>query len=577
MAGLGDVPRSGLTYSEETLIAPRLLPVVISRLGRPAREIAADHQLRGALCDSAQVSATRLLLILTGHFSLCISAILRLGNGSGYQQDILDELDTARAVGLLCLTELGGTNGADHVTEAHWDPDTDGYWITGDGTASQYFMPNAASVVPKVAVVTARLMIDGEDEGVLPFLVRLRGKPRLGRRVLVRLLHIVAPRSRALQNLRTSAGMAKGVDVAALPDKSSAPMDHGIYRFDRVWVPRDALLGGDWARMDPDGSFVCDVPKRQRFHRAISVLSDGRLDLANAAIASARAALAGMANYAWQRKPGRVVMADRDNVQLDQVSGLAAAYATSVLGRRIRDMRATTSADDRSVAVWSMLAKPLLSNTALRIVISCQQRVGAQGALRSNLFPDWIGNIQAIITAEGENRILQIKAGTPAIEELRLPGTPEQLPWYIEMLMDRESRIAESIRHGDFDRASAALGPESMAVEMAEATSQRLAATALFLESVASSDPAAARLTESAAAAYALGCIHAAAVWFVDHPRLPQVAVALREHRGVLIDNLEIMLDAFELPDLSHAPVFSENYLEKYEDWTGWAGSFPAT
>ena len=545
VAGLGDRTPSGLTYSQETLIAQRLLRRLVLGVGRPAGEIAADHQLRGALCDAAQVLAPRVLLILTGNFSLSTSAINRLGNGSRYQQDCLADLDSGETVGLLCLTELGGTNGADHQTIAEWDPHHDGFWISTPRAEAWKFMPNAASERPKTAVVTARLLVDGVDEGVFPFLLRLRSG--------------------------SSAGLAQGVEATPLPEKSSAPMDHGIFRFTRVWVPREALLGGDWARMTPDGRFECDVPLRSRFHRAIAVLGDGRLDLANAAIASARAALKGLVNYSGQRRPGEgTLMADRDNVQLDLVTGVATALAASVLGRRIRDFRTNAPTDDHAHGLWSMLAKPLLSEATEGILTTCQQLAGAQGHLRSNLIPDWIENTRSIITAEGDNKVLKIKAGTPAIEYLRLPHTPERLPWYLEMLIHREHRIAVSLGSGSLDPASTAMGLESAAAEMTTATSQRLAATALYLEAIACTDPDARRLAESATTAYALQCILSEAAWYIAHPDMPRVPGELRRHRLILCDHLTTMVEAFGVPDLSDAPIFSDNYIEKYRELTGW-------
>ncbi|MQY24199.1 acyl-CoA dehydrogenase family protein [Nocardia macrotermitis] len=549
IAGLEDGPRTGLVQADEAVIGPELLRLALAQLGHSAREIAADHQLRGALCGHALVTAPHMAPILTGHFSLSTSAINRLGNGSRYQQDCLAELDTAQAIGLLCLTELGGTNGNDHRTIAEWDATTDGFWISSPTAEAWKFMPNAASAVPKTAVVTARLLVDGEDQGVLPFLFRLR----------------------------TAEGLADGLEVVALPDKATTAMDHGIFRFTRMWVPRDALLGGDWAVLTPEGRFECAVPLRHRFHRAIGVLGDGRLDLANCIIAAARAGLAGLVNYSLQRRPGQgMLMADRDNVRLDVVSALAAVYATSVLGRRIRDLRSGPDADEHPHAVWSMIAKPLLTYTGLEVLTTCEQRAGAQGTLRSNLFADWIGGTKGAITAEGENRILQVKVGRPELEFLCLPGTPEQLPWYLDMLIHREHRIAASLRDSAPDPASCALGPESAAVEMADATSQRLAATALYLESVAATDPTAARLAESAAAAYALQCIHSNAAWFIAHEQMPRVAGELRAHRTVLLDHLTAMIEGFALPDLSFAPIFSEDYIDAYRKFTGWADSAAA-
>ncbi|WP_067712733.1 acyl-CoA dehydrogenase family protein [Nocardia yamanashiensis] len=556
VVALADLPRSGFTYAEQTESAPELLRAVIAELGLPAREIAGDTQLRGALCDWAQIAAPRLLLILTGHFDLAIGAILALGNGSDYQRQCLDELDTAAALGVLMLTELGGTNGADQQTTATFDPETGGFRLTTPCAAAVKFMPNVADPhVPKTAVVTARLLIDGRDEGVLPFLLRLR----------------------------TAAGVTDGVDIVRLPDKSSAPMDHAMVRFDNVALPRDALLGGDWARFDADGTFRCALPARHRFHAAVAVLGNGRLDLANAAIASARAALAGLVNYAYQRRPGSgTLMADRDAVQSQAVSALAEVYAASVLGRRIRELRTGTAPSDPVSGLWSMLAKPLLSDTAERVLTVCRRRTAAQGALRVNHLLDWIGNLEAIITAEGENQILQVTAGKRGhdLTALAFPGTPERLPWYIELLAVRERAIADDVHNGTFRASGVAAGPDSAAIALATATAERLAATALFAEANQSTDPTAMKLATAAAAAYALAIVQRHAAWYIAHhhlagTRLTLVVAELHRHQATLIAHLPTMVAAFATPVLP-GPIFSPDYIRAWQDHADWQdGTFP--
>lgn len=550
VVGLSDVPRSGSTYSQETTAAPGLLRAVIAGLGRPAREIAADPQLRGALCDWAQVAAPRLLLVLTGHFDLAIGAILALGNGSDYQQACLAELDTGAALGVLMLTELGGTNGADQQTTATWDSATDGFWLHTPTAAAVKFMPNVADpTVAKTVVVTARLNVDGRDEGVLPFLLRLR----------------------------TPVSLAAGVEIVRLPDKVSAPMDHAMIRFDRVWVPRDALLGGDWAAMTPDGRLECTLAPRRRFHAAVSVLGNGRLDLANAAIASARAGLAGLVNYSRQRRAGSgMLMADRDAVQRDLVSGMAAVYATSALGQRIRDMRAASAIPEAELAVWSMLAKPLLSNSAHQVLMMCRQRTAAQGSLRINHLLDWIGNLEAIITAEGENQIMQVTAGKTGLDitALRLPNTQASMPWYIDMLIARERKIAACLRSETYESAGIALGPDSAAIELATATAERLAATALVAAGLTADDPTARELATAAAAAYALERIHARGTWYTAHQymsphRAAEVIAELHRNYAVLAAHLPTMADAFDIPALP-GPIFAPDYIQAWEDYAGW-------
>ncbi|APE37174.1 hypothetical protein BOX37_28235 [Nocardia mangyaensis] len=365
IAGLGDRPSTGMTYATEASLAPDLLRTAIAALGGSAVAIANDPRLRGIVCEWAAVYAPHLLPVLTGHLDLSIATITALGNGSAYQRELLAELDIGESVGVLLLTELGGTNGADQQTTATWDSPRNGFWLDSPDPASWKFMPNIAdTTTPKIGVITARVIVDGRDEGVLPLLSRVR----------------------------TQHGVEAGLSVLVLPDKGWTPMDHALIRFDKLFVPGDGLLGGTWAVIGADG-FESTVPVPARFHRAIATLGQGRLDLAGAAAAGARAGLAVTVNYALQRRPGgRTLMADRGTVRRDLVSALAATYATSVLGRRVQDMAATAPTGDQVVGVWSMLVKPLLAYTAHEVLLTCRQRSGAQGTLRTNWIQDWIGS-----------------------------------------------------------------------------------------------------------------------------------------------------------------------------------------
>ncbi|WP_280446851.1 acyl-CoA dehydrogenase family protein [Nocardia brasiliensis] len=453
------------------------------------------------------------------------------------------------------LTELGGTNGADQQTIAQWDAATGGFRLTSPWMSAVKFMPNVADrTEPKTVVITARLLIDGHDEGVLPFLLRMR----------------------------TKYGLADGIDVARLPDKASAPMDHAMIRLDSVWLPRDALLGGDWAEISADGRFDCSMPQRSRFHRAIGVLGNGRLDLANAAVASARAALTGLVNYAHQRRPGSgTLMADRDAVQRDLVTGLAAVYATSSLGLRLRDLHATSGGSSKDNSLLSMLAKPLLSGTAHQVLTMCRQRAAAQGALRINHLADWIGNVEAIVTAEGENQILQATAGKQheSLTTLRLPDTP-RMPWYVDLLAEREHTIAAGLHDGAYDVAGNALGPDSAAIELATATAERLAATALTAAALDTSEPIARKLASTAAAAYALERIHARGTWYTAHrqmspDRAAAITAELNRRHAILSGHLTTLVAAFDTPDLP-GPIFAPDYVRAWQDYAGWSDSmFP--
>jgi alkylation response protein AidB-like acyl-CoA dehydrogenase len=258
---LNDIPESHTTYAEQARKGYELLRAIVGRLGGSSRRLAADHQQLAAVFDWSAVFAPRLLPILSGHFNLTIGAIERLGTGTEYQRQCLDELDTTAAVGVMLLTELGyGTNVLDQQTRAVWHPNGRYFTLSTPSGDACKWMPNVADPdVAKTTIVTARLIVDGADEGVFPFLVRLR----------------------------TKEGLAHGVDVVPLPDKGYAPMDNAMIRFNDVVIPEDALLCGEFARINEDGSFTCDLDLRERFHRSIGQLQSGRINLAAATVASA--------------------------------------------------------------------------------------------------------------------------------------------------------------------------------------------------------------------------------------------------------------------------------------------------
>ncbi|GAJ84488.1 hypothetical protein NBRGN_074_00390 [Nocardia brasiliensis NBRC 14402] len=260
----------------------------------------------------------------------------------------------------------------------------------------------------------------------------------------------------------------------------------------------------------------------------------------------------------------------------DPVSAVCAVYAASVLGRRIRDMRADPTVTPAAQALWSMLAKPLLSDTAHRVLLMCRQRTAAQGSLRVNHIPDWIGNLEAIITAEGENQILLItagKAGTDLVG-LRLPDTSTQLPWYAALLVEREQKIAISMHDGSYASAGIAPGPDSAAIELATATAERLAATALLDAAAAVADPAAATAATSVAAVYALERIYARGAWYTEHLRMSphrtaKLSAELHQHHALVAAHLPALVTAFDTPVLP-APIFSADYIRTWQDFAGW-------
>ncbi|MDS1272355.1 acyl-CoA dehydrogenase family protein [Lipingzhangella sp. LS1_29] len=360
-------------------------------------------------------------------------------------------------------------------------------------------MPNVAGKdLPLLTVVAARLIVDGEDEGVFPFVVPLR----------------------------TEDGTAPGVHILEMPDKGFAPMDNALIRFNQVPVPEHAWLTGGTAWFDAAGRFACSIPDlKDRFRQTVQQLRTGRVMLAAGTLAAARAGLWLTYDYALQRRTaGDVPMIERDNVALGLLSCLSRVYAASAFGNAVRarlpaqeEGRLTGPEEDAKTELLCSLAKPLLSWTARDVLQECRERCGAQGMFRANRIPDYLGITQAVITAEGENQVLQISAGRSLAARVEgesgwAVGADQQgtSQWH-GLLRLRERILAEESAHAGW--------ANTHALDLADAAATRMAAQSLHEEAERAPD-AARRLLHTLGVLYAAEQVRARAGWFAAHAEL---------------------------------------------------------
>ncbi|WP_280425316.1 hypothetical protein [Nocardia carnea] len=554
MLGLCDVaPGDDVTYREETRVGPALLPRLIQDLGIPARKIAQDVHLRGAVCDSAAVAATHVLTVLNGHFALTCRALLELGNDSDYVQRCLADLDSGKTLGVFAHTELGGTNGgADLQVIAVRDRVAGGYRLYSPSIEAVKAMANLADTdVPAIAVFTARLVEDGEDKGVLAFASRFRSVDGV---------------------------LAEGVEIHTLPPKHGSAMPHALIKLNGLFVPQDGVLCGDWGGFDDTGAFVSEVPVRERFQRTVGPLIHGRLDLGIAMNRSAGAGAAAAVGFTDQRPHG-----GSDALRRDIVTAVADTFACGVLGRMVRDLVAAGPATQPPLGLWVMVLKPVLTTLAQDALIVCRERLAAHGILRCNYLPDAIANAFGGKTAEGDTLALQVVAGRYAktLCLLTLPGTPAEKPWWLEMITVREDHLATDlylatgIDRDEYEPDGDAMGLDSARADMAHTTGTRLAVTAALIAAKEASDPHAATVAYSVAAVVALGYLQQRGTWFQRRGMQSDQCAAdietdLLYHRRILVDNLVTVAAAFDVPQLPAAPVFASDYRQSFSELTGW-------
>ncbi|MCX4097689.1 acyl-CoA dehydrogenase family protein [Nocardia sp. alder85J] len=554
VAALGDRPDPGPghTIDDRLRTGYGCLQRISRELGG-SRALAADVAAGVDLCEWAAQLAPHLMPFLTGHLDLAVGTIARLTNGAPYQLEALTDLDGVDAVGVMALTEIGhGTHAVDLETRAEWRPDPvhpDGGWFdlhTPRPEAAKQPPNVGLDGIAKIGIVLARMIAFGRDEGVWPFLVRLR----------------------------TPAGPVDGVTIHAMTDNRHGPvMDHATVTFDHLRIPADAWLRGDLARLDGD-RFECALDHRQRLGEAISELVTGRVKLGRAATASSRAALALTVGYAPRRRLGDQTLADLDTVQRDLVTATAAAYAMSALGHHLTG---ALIADDPVAPLLAMLGKPLLVTTARATLDTCRLRLGAQGTSAANYLPAWIANANGMTTAEGDDKALLAAAGhrlaaTPAFAAaadtgLWRPENPDEVPWWQQMLHNRQRTMLAAARRDDPPRGIVAVGAVCEATALALAVAQRLAVDSLAAAAARIPDPPTRALVNALTAIQALTTIHDHAHWYAAHDQYqPEVADTVDSdlvyYISIVADQLPVLTQAFGLPLLT-APLAHPDYAAK--------------
>jgi len=200
-----------------------------------------EFPLTVAIAILARDSA--LCVILSIHWNLCIGTIGKYAPQRPDLMPLLEKLMRFELCGEFLLTEIGhGLDARNLETTATLQPDGSFDLHSPTPTAAKAMPPTTPwAGVGRVGVVFARLIAEGEDRGVKPFIV-----------------HINDERA-----------MCAGVTSQALPTRSgSKALDHALTTFTHVRLEADALLGSPERAADQRTDFF------QQIHRvSIGTLS----------------------------------------------------------------------------------------------------------------------------------------------------------------------------------------------------------------------------------------------------------------------------------------------------------------
>jgi acyl-CoA oxidase len=498
--GLAPAERAALSYERLRLLNDALTaedPAAPARFAADPHRLAALHEWIGPVDGG-------LTTLASIHYNLFL--------GSLVDHDPAHDLSPFTAmhrVGTFLCTELEhGNDVAAMETVAVLDRERGGFDLHTPTPGAAKFMPNTSLTGgPKTAVVAARLLVDGEDQGIFLFLTPLSDEH----------------------------GHLPGVRVRHLPDRTGTPVDHCLTSFTHVRLPREALLQGEHGRLTPEGSLTSVLGnRRKRFLRSIGRVTMGKLCMSAGTLGMARAALTIAVRHAHSRRISGPRAGERLPVAAHRshhgrlLDALATAYAMTFLHRDVVDRFAGlddgttdgtgrgeradgTGREDRGargdreeVERLAAVAKGWITWQARDIAIECRERCGAQGLFPANGISDLPANIEGGITAEGDNLVIWVKAASemvfghtvPLPPARTAPGDVDDPAFLRDLLTHAESlwqkRARTALREGPSGDPTGRWNATSTpALEMVEAHACRAAADAFLTAADRATDPTA--------------------------------------------------------------------------------------
>ncbi|KAL5099015.1 hypothetical protein RYX36_003342 [Vicia faba] len=346
------------------------------------------------------------------HWGMFVPALK--GQGTDEQQaKWLPLANKMQIIGCYAQTELGhGSNVQGLETTATFDPKTDEFVIHSPTLTSSKWWPGGLGKVSTHAIVYARLITDGQDQGVHGFIVQLRSLDD----------HLPLP------------GITVGDIGMKFGNAAYNSMDNGVLSFDHVRIPRNQMLMRV-SQVTREGKYVqSSVPRQLMYGTMVYVR---QAIVADASTALSRAVCIATRYSAVRRQFGsqngglETQVIDYKTQQARLFPLLASAYAFRFVSEWLKwlytDVTQRLKANDFSTLPEAHACtaglKSLTTTATADGIEECRKLCGGHGYLTSSGLPELFAVYVPACTYEGDNTVLLLQVARYLVKTISQLGS----------------------------------------------------------------------------------------------------------------------------------------------------------
>lgn len=354
-----------------------------------------------------------------GHNPLMFGPTLKLQTSPEQRAYWMPLVESGKIVGTYCQTELGhGTFLRGLETTATFDPQTDEFVIHSPTLTSTKYWPSALGFSASHAVVMAKLITQGKNYGVHPFMVQLRS-------------------TETYENLP---GVETG-DIGLKMGLNSTDMGYAV--FDQVRIPRMHMLMGN-AQVRRDGTYVKAAHEKLAYSTMIytrdRIIHTVAFQLAQAVVIASRYSVVreqgvGFAMDTTKELPIIAYKSQHYRILSLMAQAYALIFAAKACTLVYQDVVNRQTKGDHSTLPYGHAVTAALKAYSTQVAFDgaedARKCCGGYGYSVLSGFPSIVGSLAPMPTLEGENYVMYqqtarylLKAAT-AIKEGRVSALDE--------------------------------------------------------------------------------------------------------------------------------------------------------